>query len=104
MNSRRPLWSAIIVPIGDSALLSARGFGSGGFEPPTFRLINGHDWSTGLIRFAIQLRFIYQYVARRCTLGPSAASQPALQTEASRKLALPVPLQDFSRSPTHHWK
>jgi len=32
------------------------------------------------------------------------ASQPAFRTEESRKRALPVPLQDFSTSPTHHWK
>ena len=32
------------------------------------------------------------------------ASQPAFRTEESRNPVLPVPLQDFSTSPTHHWK
>jgi len=49
------------------------------------------------------LKFIYS-IWRFCTLGPGVASHRTFLTEESRKLALPVPWQDFSTPPAHPWK
>ena len=49
------------------------------------------------IRFTIQLKFIYS-ICQTLYHWPGRGITPAFRTEESRKLALPVPLEDFSTS------
>jgi|SRR5215469_11200482 len=67
------------------------------FNPPK-KSRDRSDWIYNPVEIHLE------YSARRCTLGPSVASHPATDGGEPGKLALPVPLQDSSTSPTHQWK
>ena len=72
--------------------------------PATSPRSNKIKTTTGPVRFTIQLQFIYS-IYQTLYHWPGRGITPAFRTENSRKLALPVRLQDFNTSPGHRsWK
>src|SRR6516225_8557504 len=72
--------------------------------PATSPRSNKIKTTTGPVRFTIQLQFIYS-IYQTLYHWPGRGITPAFRTENSRKLALPVRLQDFNTSLGHRsWK